>query len=168
MSECTVPDSQKRMDSLTLAALAIIAVTIVVGTTLSLGYKNLGDLFQPGGVTYEPGGAVYEVIYILLTVGTNILYLLGALVVTFGAVIVTVRFIKCKLRDPYKPSCVTRFLSGYLTLSLEFFIGAEIIKTTTTRTWEEFSVLILIILSRGLFSLILYLERRWHGGEETE
>jgi uncharacterized membrane protein len=59
-------------------------------------------------------------------------------------------------------------LSGYLTMSLEFFIGAEIIKTTVTRTYEEFSLLILIIISRGLFSLILYLERRWHGAAETE
>ncbi|MBT0159432.1 DUF1622 domain-containing protein [Candidatus Bathyarchaeota archaeon A05DMB-2] len=168
MSECTVPTTKKRMDPLTLAVLAVIAIAVVVGTTITVGYKDLGNLFQPGGVTYVPGGTVYEVIYVLLTVGTNILYMLGALVVVFGALVVTVRFIQCKLREAYKPSCVTRFLSGYLTLSLEFFIGAEIIKTTVTRTWEEFSVLILIILSRGLFSLILYLERRWHGGEETE
>jgi uncharacterized membrane protein len=167
MAECTVP-SQKRLDSLTLAILTVIAVVVVISITISFGYRNLGSVFQPGGITYQPGGTVYEIMYILLTVGTNVLYLLGALVVSFGAVLVTVRFIQCKLRDPYKPSCVTRYLSGYLTLSLEFFIGAEIIKTTTTRTWEEFSVLILIILSRGLFSLILYLERRWHGGMETE
>jgi uncharacterized membrane protein len=168
MAECsTVPDS-KRIDSLTLTILAVIAVVVVLIITISVGYRNLGSVFQPGGTTYQPGGTIYDVIYILLTVGTNVLYLLGALVVSFGAVLVTVRFIRCKLRDPYKPSCVTRYLSGYLTLSLEFFIGAEIIKTTTTRTWEEFSVLILIILSRGLFSLILYLERRWHGGMETE
>jgi uncharacterized membrane protein len=167
MAECTVPTS-KRIDSLTLTILAVIAVVVVISITISVGYRNLGSVFQPGGTTYQPGGTVYEIMYILLTVGTNVLYLLGALVVSFGAVLVTVRFIQCKLRDPYKPSCVTRYLSGYLTLSLEFFIGAEIIKTTTTRTWEEFSVLILIILSRGLFSLILYLERRWHGGMETE
>jgi len=167
MAECTAPTS-KRIDSLTLTILAVIAVVVVLSITISVGYRNLGSVFQPGGATYQPGGTVYEVIYILLTVGTNVLYLLGALVVSFGAVLVTVRFIQCKLRDPYKPSCVTRYLSGYLTLSLEFFIGAEIIRTTTTRTWEEFSVLILIIFSRGLFSLILYLERRWHGGTETE
>jgi uncharacterized membrane protein len=167
MAECTVP-SQKRIDSLTLAILTVIAVVVVISITISFGYRNLGSVFQPGGTTYQPGGTVYEIMYILLTVGTNVLYLLGALVVSFGAVLVTVRFIQCKLRDPYKPSCVTRYLSGYLTLSLEFFIGAEIIRTTTTRTWEEFSVLILIIFSRGLFSLILYLERRWHGGIETE
>jgi uncharacterized membrane protein len=168
MAECTAPTSTKRMDPLTLTILAVIAVVVVLSITITVGYRNLGTVFQPGGTTYQPGGTVYEVMYILLTMGTNVLYLLGALVVSFGAVLVTVRFIQCKLRDPYKPSCVTRYLSGYLTLSLEFFIGAEIIKTTTTRTWEEFSVLILIILSRGLFSLILYLERRWHGGTETE
>jgi uncharacterized membrane protein len=168
MAECTAPTSTKRIDPLTLTILAVIAVVVVLSITITVGYRNLGTVFQPGGTTYQPGGTVYEVMYILLTMGTNVLYLLGALVVSFGAVLVTVRFIQCKLRDPYKPSCVTRYLSGYLTLSLEFFIGAEIIKTTTTRTWEEFSVLILIILSRGLFSLILYLERRWHGGTETE
>jgi uncharacterized membrane protein len=52
---------------------------------------------------------------------------------------------------------------------LELFIGAEIIKTVVVRTYEEFLLLILVIFSRGLFSLILYLERRWHGSEaETE
>ena len=109
-----------------------------------------------------------DVILTLLTVATDLLYLIGGGVILFGAVLVTIRFIQCKLKDPFKPSCVTRYLSGYLTLSLEFFIGAEIIRTTVTRTFEEFSVLILIIVSRGLFSLILYLERRWHGGTETE
>ena len=130
--------------------------------------NNFADAFQAGGVTYVPGGSVYDVIYVLLTISINVLYLLGGGVIFFGAVLVIVRFIRTKLKDPYQPSSVTRFLSGYLTLSLEFFIGAEIIKTTTTRTFEEFSVLILIILSRGLFSLILYLERRWHGTAETE
>jgi uncharacterized membrane protein len=83
-------------------------------------------------------------------------------------VLVTVRFVRCKLKDPYKPSNVSRFLSGYLTLSLEFFIGAEIIRTVVTRTIGDLEVLFLIILSRGLFSFIIYLDRRWHGAAETE
>jgi uncharacterized membrane protein len=166
MAECSAP--RKGIDSLTVALLAVIAVVIVLSILISISNKSLGSEFQPGGAVYVPGGTVYEAIYILLTIATNVLYMLGGLVVAFGALLVTIRFIQCKLRDPYKPSCATRYLSGYLTLSLEFFIGAEIIRTTTTRTWEEFSVLILIIFSRGLFSLILYLERRWHGGTETE
>jgi uncharacterized membrane protein len=166
MAECSTP--KKGIDFLTVALLAAIAVIVVLGVLISVSNRSFASEFQGGGSVYVPGGTVYEAIYILLTIATNVLYLLGGLVVSFGAVLVTIRFIQCKLRDPYKPSCATRYLSGYLTLSLEFFIGAEIIRTTTTRTWEEFSVLILIIFSRGLFSLILYLERRWHGGTETE
>jgi uncharacterized membrane protein len=126
-------------------------------------------MFLPGDVVYTPGGAVYEVIYVLLTIATDILYILGGAVIAFGAVLIAYRFLQCKLQSPYQASCVTRFLSGYLTLSLELFIGAEIIKTVVVRTYEEFLLLILVIFSRGLFSLILYLERRWHGSEmETE
>jgi uncharacterized membrane protein len=135
--------------------LVVIAVLAILGAVFSSRH----DEFLP---------VIDDVILTLLTAATDLLYLIGGGVILFGAVLVTIRFIQCKLKDPLKPSCVTRYLSGYLTLSLEFFIGAEIIRTTVTRTFEEFSVLILIIASRGLFSLILYLERRWHGGTETE
>ena len=168
MAEGTVPASTKRMDPLTVTLIVVIAILSVLGVVLTLVNKNFVDEFQAGQVNYVPGGSVYDVIYVLLTIAIDVLYLFGGGVIFFGAVLVIVRFIRTKLKDPYQPSSVTRFLSGYLTLSLEFFIGAEIIKTTTTRTFEEFSVLILIILSRGLFSLILYLERRWHGTAETE
>jgi uncharacterized membrane protein len=145
-----------KVNILTLVLLAVIAVLAIIGAVFTTS-----SVFLSGGV-------IYDAISTLLLAATVILYMLGGGLIFFGAVLVTIRFIRIKLKDPYKPSGVTRFLSGYLTLSLEFFIGAEIIRTTTTRTFEEFSVLILIILSRGLFSLILYLERRWHGTAETE
>jgi uncharacterized membrane protein len=141
---------------LTVTLLVVIAVLAIIGT-----------IFGTSSI-FLSGGAVYDAISTLLLAATDILYLLGGGLMFFGAILVTIRFIRTKLEDPYKLSGVTRYLSGYLTLSLEFFIGAEIIRTATTRTFEEFSVLILIILSRGLFSLILYLERRWHGAAETE
>ncbi len=144
-----------KVNALTVALILIIAVLAV-----------LGIVFTPASDSFMP--AIGDVVDTLLNVATYVLYLLGGGLVFFGAMLVIIRFLQIKLREPYKPSGVTRYLSGYLTLSLEFFIGAEIIKTTTTRTFEEFSVLILIILSRGLFSLILYLERRWHGTAETE
>jgi uncharacterized membrane protein len=153
MAQCAT--NKKRLDSLTVTLLVVIAVLAVLGTVFSS---------SSGGFISAMDG----VILTLLTLATDVLYLIGGGVIFFGACVVAARFLQCKLKDSYKPSCATRYLSGYLTLSLEFFIGAEIIKTTTTRTWEEFSVLILIILSRGLFSLILYLERRWHGAAETE
>jgi uncharacterized membrane protein len=141
--------------NLTIAIVAIIAVLAAVGV-----------IFTPRSGEFLP--VFDEVILTLLSVATDILYLLGGGLIFFGVFLITIRFIKIKLKDPYRPSGVSRFLSGYLTLGLEFFIGAEIIKTIVVRDFEEFSLLILIIASRGLFSLILYLERRWHGTAETE
>ena len=136
-----------------LVAIVVLAILAVVFTTSSI---------------YLSGGIVYDSISTLLLAATDILYLLGGGLVFFGAILVIVKFVQNKLQDAFKPSGVSRYFSGYLTLGLEFFIGAEIIRTTTTRTFDEFSVLILIILSRGLFSLIIYLDRRWHGAAETE
>jgi uncharacterized membrane protein len=152
-------DTIKRTGKVSTLTVVLLVVTIVLAV--------LGVIFTTSDV-FLSGGVLYDSISTLLFAATDILYLLGGGLIFFGALLVTIRFIQIKLKDPYKPSGVTRYLSGYLTLSLEFFIGAEIIRTTTTRTFEEFSVLILIILSRGLFSLILYLERRWHGTAETE
>jgi len=146
---------EKAPRTLTITLMVIIAVLAV-----------LCAFFTPRSEEFLP--FVDDVILTLLTLVTDIVYLIGGGIVFFGALIIVIRFIQSKLKDPDKPSGVTRYLSGYLTLSLELFIGAEIIRTTLTRTFEEFSVLILIIISRGLFSLILYLERRWHGTAETE
>ena len=154
MAECTVP-AKKGLNLLTVVLISIVAVFAIIGALLT----PISQQFIPG---------LEEIIDTLLTVATNLIYLVGGGILIFGTLAVTIRFIQCKLRDPYQPSCITRFLSGYLTLSLEFFIGAEIIKTVVVRTYEEFSLLILVIASRGLFSLILYLERRWHGTSETE
>ena len=155
MAECTIPTSTKRIDPLTLTLIVVIAILAVLGAILS----PLSEEFIPG---------MESIIDTLLNIATNIIYLIGGGVIVFGAVLVMVRFLQCKLKDPYKPSCVTRYLSGYLTLSLELFIGAEIVKTVVARTPDEFELLLLVIFSRGLFSLILYLERRWHGTAETE
>jgi uncharacterized membrane protein len=155
MAECTAPTSAKRIDPLTMTLIVVIAILAV-----------LGAIFTPLSKEFIPG--MESVIDTLLNVATNVLYLIGGGVIVFGAVLVMIRFLQCKLKDPYKPSCVTRYLSGYLTLSLELFIGAEIVKTVVARNTEEFELLLLVIFSRGLFSLILYLERRWHGTAETE
>jgi hypothetical protein len=152
----------------TLAVVTIVAIFVIAVTSafLSLAYPSFISLLSGGD--YVTGGAVYDMIYVILTMATYVLYLFGGGVITFGAILVTSRFIKLKLKDPLQPSFSTRYLSGYLTLSLNFFIGAEIIRTVAVRTYEEFTLLVLVIASRGLFSLILYLERRWHGAAETE
>ena len=165
MAESPV-EKKQGTNSLALILFIIIIVTAVFGVMLSLAYPQFINLLSGG--TYVSGGAIYDAIYVLLTMATDALYLFGGGVIAFGAILVTIRFIQTKLKDPMQPSFSTRYLSGYLTLSLNFFIGAEIIRTVAVRTYEEFTLLILVIISRGLFSLILYLERRWHGTAETE
>lgn len=155
MAECSVETKKEGISTLTAVILTIVVALSIIAAVLT----PISEEFLPG---------IEAIVDTLLNITTNMIYLIGGGVIIFGAVLVTIRFVQCKLKDPYKPTCVTRFLSGYLTLSLEFFIGAEIIRTVVTRTYEEFSLLILVIFSRGLFSLILYLERRWHGTVETE
>ncbi len=158
--------TKKVPNSLALTIFITIVVVAFLGATLSLAYPGFISLLSGG--TYVSGGAIYDAIFVVLTIAADALYLFGGGVIAFGAILVTIHFIQCKLKDAYQPSFSTRYLSGYLTLGLNFFIGAEIIRTVATRTIDEFELLILVIFSRGLFSLILYLERRWHGTAETE
>jgi uncharacterized membrane protein len=158
---------KRGINSLALTLIIIIVVTAVVGAVLSLIYPAFIGMVS-GGTYVAGGGEIYNAIYVVLTLATDTLYLLGGGVIAFGALLVTTRFVQSKLKDPYQPTFSTRYLSGYLTLSLNFFIGAEIVRTVAIRGYEEFALLILVISSRGLFSLILYLERRWHGTAETE
>jgi len=158
--------TKQKTRSLAIIVFAIIVVTAALAAALSLLDPSFISLLFGG--TYTSGGAIYDAIYVVLTIVTDILYLFGGGVITFGAILVSIRFIQLKLKDPYQPSFSTRYLSGYLTLSLNFFIGAEIVRTVAVRSYDEFALLLLVISSRGLFSLILYLERRWHGATETE
>ena len=159
-------ETKQGTNSLALFVFATIIVSAILAAFLSLVYPGFISLLSGG--TYTSGGAIYDVIYVVLTIATDVLYLFGGGIITFGAIFVIIRFIQLKLKDPYQPSFSTRYLSGYLTLSLNFFIGAEIVRTVAIRTYEEFALLLLVIGSRGLFSLILFLERRWHGTAETE
>ena len=165
MAESQV-EKKPNTNSLALTIMIIIFATAVLSAILNLIFPSFISLLSGG--TYVSGGAIYDGIYVVLTIAADALYLFGGGVIAFGALLVTIRFIQYKIKDPYQPSFSTRYLSGYLTLSLNFFIGAEIIRTVATRTIPEFELLILVIFSRGLFSLILYLERRWHGTAETE
>ena len=141
---------------MTIALFASIIVLVLAGFIFSSFFSPSSDVFLP----YVDS---------VLIIATDVLNLLGGAIVFYGAILVMVKFVQTKLKNPYQRSGALPFLSGYLTLSLELFIGAEIIKTAVTRDFSSVEVLILIILSRGLFSLILYLERRWHGaGSVTE
>lgn len=155
-----------KSNKLSVVLLATIAILAIVVLIVDLIYPDFVFTLQPGSDTpYVPGGIIYEAIYVLLTVATDVLYMVGGGIVFFGGILVTVRFLQGNPEEEHKAHHITRHLSGYLTLGLAFFIGAEIIKTVVVRTEGEFLLLILTIVSRGLFSFILYLERRWHGSE---
>lgn len=158
-------ERKKAPNSLTLILIIIIFAAAIISAVLSLIYPGFVNLIS--GTAYNPGGAIYNAIYVVLTIAADVLYLFGGGVITFGAILVIIHFIQYKLRDPFKPTASTLFLSGYLTLSLNFFIGAEIIRTVVVGT-SEIELLLLVIASRGLFTLILYLERRWRGTAEAE
>jgi len=154
MAESAEP-AKKGLNSLTLVLVIVIVVLAVIGGIFS-------------SISNEFASGLESVVDTLLGIATYVIYIIGGGILIFGAVLVTVRFIRSKLQGPYQPSNVSRFFSGYLTLSLEFFIGAEIIRTVVTRDIPDLELLFLIILSRGLFSFIIYLDRRWHGTAETE
>ena len=106
-----------------------------------------------------------NLVTIVLTTAINFLYVIGAGLIVLGSVLVTTRYVKSKVRAPFTPfSGLPR--ARYLTVSLEIFIGAEIIKTVIARSFEEFYLLSFTIGIRGLVAGILYLERRWHGSEQ--
>jgi hypothetical protein len=159
---------QKKMSSNPLSLILIVSIIFVATVSVVLSFVYPWFVSSLSGGAYVSSGSIYDAIYVVLTIATDTLYLFGGGVITFGAILVTIRFVQLKLKDPYQPTFSTRYLSGYLTLSLNFFIGAEIIRTVAVRSYQEFALLILVIGSRGLFSLILYLERRWHGTSETE
>jgi uncharacterized membrane protein len=154
MSEPSKP-SKTTLNPLTLCLIIVIGALAVLGAILT-----------PFSGSFLPG--IESIVDTLLTVAYYVIYLIGGGILFFGAVLVTIRFIQFKQKDPDKPANVSRYLSGYLTLSLEFFIGAEIVRTVATTKITDLELLFLIILSRGLISFIIYLDRRWHGTMETE
>ena len=110
---------------------------------------------------------VEAVVVTLLTVAANFLYLIGTGLIVLGSILVTTRYVKSKIRAPFTPfHGLPR--ARYLTISLELFIGAEVIKTVIARTYDEFLLLMLTIGIRGLVAAVLYLEQRWHAQEHVD
>lgn len=132
--------------------LAIVAVIFLAAVLVGIYGHYQTDFVT----TFE------NIIFVILNTAINILYLIGAGLIVLGSILVTSRYVKAKVRAPFTPFAgLPR--ARYLTVSLEIFIGAEVIKTVIARSYEEFILLIFTIGIRGLVAGILYLERRWHG-----
>ena len=140
---------------ISIVGFALVAA-IVAAAVLVAAYGSLQSDFL---------SSLQNVVTIVLTTAVDFLYVIGAGLVVLGSVLVTTRYVKSKVKAPFQPFAgLPR--ARYLTVSLEIFIGAEIIKTVIARSFEEFYLLTFTIGIRGLIAGILYLERRWHGSEQ--
>jgi uncharacterized membrane protein len=102
----------------------------------------------------------FGVVSVFLEFTILFLYLLSAVLILLGSILLTVRYVRIKLQDPLQPS-EFELRARFLTVGLEILIGAEIIGTAVTRTLEGFLVLVLTIAIRGFIALILHMEERW-------
>jgi len=136
------------LNPLTTVLIALIVAAIILGGFYTAGMEEALHFLEN----------TTEALFPLVT---HLLELTGVGIICFGSAVILTWFVKAKLKDPYKPSGAAPFFARYLTLGLEFLIGAEIIKTSILRTWEEFSLLLLVIASRGLLGFINHLEGKW-------
>jgi len=136
----------------------IVVSSIVIAAILSAVYGSMYDDFL---LDFE------AVVVTLLSVAANFLYIIGTALIVLGSILVATRYVKSKIRAPFVPfHGLPR--ARYLTISLELFIGAEVIKTVIARTYDEFLLLMLTIGIRGLVAAVLYLEQRWHAQEHVD
>jgi len=143
------------LNPLTIFLVALIATAIILGGFNTVGMEEALHFFENATATVFPLVA-------------HLLELIGVGTICFGSIVIATWFVKAKLKDVYKPSGAAPFLARYLTLGLEFLIGAEIIKTSILRTWDELLLLLLVIAGRGLLGFIGHLEGRWGRLEDNK
>ena len=133
--------------SIVSAAILIVFYILVIGECLVGGERAACVVLTE------------NLVFALLSYAIFGLYLLGTGVIIFGSILITIRYVRVKLRSPYEPADIV-LRAFYLTLGLEILIGAEIISTAVTRTLEGFVHLGATIAVRGLITLLIYFERK--------
>ncbi|MEM2112480.1 MAG: DUF1622 domain-containing protein [Candidatus Bathyarchaeia archaeon] len=101
-----------------------------------------------------------NMIVVFLEVAINFLYLLSTGLILLGSILMAIRYIYIKFHAPLEPAKF-ELHARYLTVGLEILIGAEIINTAITRTFDGFLVLTFTIITRGLIAFILHMEEKW-------
>lgn len=88
----------------------------------------------------------------------------GALVVLWGVFKATLDFFYSKIarrREPLKEvESIRHYLGAHLLLGLEIFIGADIISSVVSPTWEKVGILAAIVGVRVVLSYFLRMELR--------
>lgn len=80
-----------------------------------------------------------------------ILELLGIIIICYGVGVCTLKLIR---QAPKHPS-LSHELVNYLALSLDYMLGAEIIRTVVARTIEELIIVGTIIVLRGALGYLI-------------
>ena len=108
---------------------------------------------------------IEHLFYSILALVVEIMNILGGFLILFGSVLLVSRYVRSKIKAPDVPFCGVSPRFTFLTFGLEIFIGAEIINTAITRTLDDFLLLSLTIVTRGLIGFLLYMERKWGSNE---
>ena len=141
-------------------SVAIIVSIVSVAVFIAFYILVIGECLV-GGERAACVVLTENLVFALLSYAIFGLYLLGAGVIIFGSILITIRYVRTKLRSPFEPADIV-LRAYYLTLGLEILIGAEIISTAITRTLDGFIHLAATIGVRGLIALLIYFERK-HG-----
>jgi len=104
---------------------------------------------------------IYDISTPVLLAVVFILELLGIIIICYGVGVCTLNMLKT---GPFfKQSQLKSFsheLAYYLKLSLDYLLGAEIIKTIVVRTLEELMMVGAIIVLRGVLGYIIRQETK--------
>ena len=135
----------------TFLPIVVAVVAIIIAFSLGL-YSVIQNGFMNN---FE------ELTFSVLALVVEFMNLIGGFLILFGAILLSARYVRAKLKAPTVPFSGVSPRLTFLTLGLEIFIGAEIINTAITRTLDDFLLLSLTIATRGVIGLILYLEKKW-------
>ena len=135
----------------------IVIAVIIVLSTIPIGMYSVVEHSFIENVEY--------VTFSILAFVVEFMNIIAGLLILFGSILLVSRYVTRKLKSPTIPFEGIAPRLTFLTLGLEIFIGAEIINTATTRTLDDFLLLSLTIVTRGLIGLILYLEKKWCANE---
>jgi len=136
-------------NSLKPIVFALIMITVII------------SLIIYSVIQFEFFAKIENFIFLSLSIIVKFMNIIGVFTIVFGGVLVSLRFIREKIKTT--TNVFTAFSSRltFLTLGLDILIGAEIINIAIMRTLEDFNFLTLTILMRVLIWVILYFEKKW-------
>jgi len=105
-----------------------------------------------------------EIVHNIVQIITIAISSVGAFVVIWGVLKAAFDFFSLKFTKHKEPlsevESIRQYLGGHLLLGLEIFIGADIISSVVSPTWEKVGILATIVVVRVVLSYFLRMELR--------